>query len=338
MAIWVFLHHASRTSYGSALRRPVIDVVAKTGYLGVGFFFVLSGFILTINRADELSTRSFAVRRFARIYPLYLLVIVTGVLLDLISKDVFHPAALLAGVFLLQAWFNQPDVYFVGVVAGWSLSVEMFLYVVFPAAARRLRLAGVQSLWRIVIALLATSAAVTALVAVVGADAVYWLYILPLSRVVEFLLGIVTARFYLQGHRLQRGHVMMWVAAIGLVVLAPHVPDWLSRSALLTPVWPLLVISLASVSTPFSRWLSSAAMTRLGESSYALYLVHGLVLTVTFSVLDRVGVVQRTLSSWSSLVIVVAAALTSVGASIALLDAVERPAQRWLRKRLDVAR
>jgi peptidoglycan/LPS O-acetylase OafA/YrhL len=99
----------------------------------------------------------------------------------------------------------------------------------------------------------------------------------------------------------------------------------------------LLVMSLASVSTPFSRWLSSAAMTRLGESSYALYLVHGLVLTVTFSVLDRLGVVQRTLSSWSSLAIVVAAGLTSVGASIVLLDLVERPAQRWLRKRLDAA-
>jgi peptidoglycan/LPS O-acetylase OafA/YrhL len=335
MALWVFVHHASRTSYGSALRVRGLDVVSATGFLGVGFFFVLSGFILTINRSDELSLRSYAVRRLARIYPLYIVVIAAGVFVDLISGGLFHPGAVLAGVVLLQAWFNSPDVYFVGVVASWSLSVEMFLYVVFPLAARRSRVSTTTRLLRTAAVLLVITVAVTAFVAASHAEAVYWSYIFPLSRVVEFLLGIVVARLYLHGHRLTRGAVLIWAVTVGLVIAASRWPAWLVRSALLTPVWPLLVLSLASSSAGLARLLSSSVMTRLGEASYAFYLVHGLALSVTFTVLDHLGIVQANLTTFESAIVVIVVGAVAVAASLLLLEIVERPSQRWLRRRFD---
>ena len=54
---------------------PVID----NSYVFVGFFFLLSGFVLAYNYADRptpLDKRQFWRARFARLYPIYLLSLV----------------------------------------------------------------------------------------------------------------------------------------------------------------------------------------------------------------------------------------------------------------------
>jgi peptidoglycan/LPS O-acetylase OafA/YrhL len=75
-AAWVVLYHfhqadASAGALGTFLRH---------GYLAVDIFFVLSGFVMALSYthlfAKGLSVQSFGVflvRRFARIYPLYIL-------------------------------------------------------------------------------------------------------------------------------------------------------------------------------------------------------------------------------------------------------------------------
>ncbi len=332
MALWVFLHHAERTSFGVALRVPVVRTIASTGYLGVGFFFVLSGFILTITSAETLSWRTYLIRRAARIYPLYLLVIVAGVLVDQISGYSVRPLALIAGVFVAQAWINIPDVYSVGVVAGWSLSVEAFLYVIFPAVARRVHESSIRR-WTVAALLLAVGGG--SLVALSGAAPIYWAYVFPLSRVAEFVLGIVAARWYMAGGRISpRLSKPAWLALSGLVATIAYLPEWLTRAALLAALWPVLVLVVAGGARE-SSMLASPTMVRLGEASYAFYLVHGLVLTMTFKVLKLIGnkaVAPTTLVSLASLV---GAVLVSIVTSIALMAFVERPAQRWLRNRYE---
>jgi peptidoglycan/LPS O-acetylase OafA/YrhL len=337
MAFWVFLHHAERMSYGSALRAPVINVVATTGYLGVGFFFVLSGFILTINGADMLSRHSYAVRRAARIYPLYLLIIAAGVAADLAAGEQVRPIAVVAAILLVQAWFDQADIYFVGVFAAWSLSVELLLYTIFPAAGtwlRRLatrRLAAVAGI--LVLVTFATGAAIGAL----GADAEYWAYIFPPSRIAEFLLGIVAAQLYLRGHRLPRAAAALCLVMVLLAGVAPQLPEWLIRSALLAPLWPLLVVALASSHGAVSRRLASRTMVLLGEASYAFYLVHGLVLVLAFELLQRLGVAVASPSNVVSIIVVVITFAAAIVGSIVLLRTVERPLLWRIRRRFDPA-
>src|SRR5580698_8802877 len=57
-----------------------VNSILRNGYLGVPFFFVLSGFILTYNYASDpqqrIVARSFWMARFARIYPIYLVALV----------------------------------------------------------------------------------------------------------------------------------------------------------------------------------------------------------------------------------------------------------------------
>ncbi|MDG4896139.1 acyltransferase family protein [Mesorhizobium sp. WSM4976] len=78
----------------------------KNGYLGVSFFFLLSGFILTHSYVGRMphwdDVGRFAVARFARIYPVYLLALAVALPL---ARGLFdYPLASLATLGLIQAW------------------------------------------------------------------------------------------------------------------------------------------------------------------------------------------------------------------------------------------
>jgi peptidoglycan/LPS O-acetylase OafA/YrhL len=119
---------------------------AGIGYVGVNFFFVLSGFILVYTYAGpSLSARRFWQARFARVYPAYLLSLLVAAPffffaighLDLPffawSREHLAAACILT-IALLQAWAPQAALTWNSVC--WSLSVEAFFYSVFPLLLR----------------------------------------------------------------------------------------------------------------------------------------------------------------------------------------------------------
>src|SRR5215813_4198319 len=115
---------------------------AGIGYVGVNFFFVLSGFILVYTyEGSAFSVQEFWWARFARIYPAYVLSLVLAAPffffavrhLDLPffawSKQHLLAACLLT-IVLLQSWIPQAALTWNSVC--WSLSVEAFFYLLFP--------------------------------------------------------------------------------------------------------------------------------------------------------------------------------------------------------------
>src|SRR5947208_9971420 len=73
-AFLVVMHHSLEHWFG-----PRVYPVADFGYIGVDFFFVLSGFVLTWSWRPELRARRFWWHRFARIWPLHLTTLVLAV-------------------------------------------------------------------------------------------------------------------------------------------------------------------------------------------------------------------------------------------------------------------
>jgi len=82
-ALCVFIYHASSMLIfrSIAVRDDYAFVVQNIGYLGVSFFFVLSGFILTWNARPGEPRRSFIRRRLARIYPSHLVMLLVALAL-----------------------------------------------------------------------------------------------------------------------------------------------------------------------------------------------------------------------------------------------------------------
>jgi peptidoglycan/LPS O-acetylase OafA/YrhL len=166
----------------------------------------------------------------------------------------------------------------------WSLSAEMFFSLLFPLLAPplfRLRegraIAALVGLWLLsfvpgVVYVVVDPDGLQALgiAADHRAHAVFldMLRYHPLLRLPEFLAGIVACRLFLDGRRLPT-----WSAVVAVVVvigvLALGLPAPLIHNGLVLPAFIVIVVALASSSSSSSR-----VWQRLGDSSYALYLLH----------------------------------------------------------------
>ena len=144
-ALIVILYHYNK-EFSPYLPTPIQNFI-EHGYIGVSFFFVLSGFILAANYYERLlnktvSKADFWWARFSRIYPLYLVSILIVLPRYFIPQSMdplpqqwiyahAHPFELVAVVvFALQslafpsgAFFNSP---------AWSISTEIFFYLCLP--------------------------------------------------------------------------------------------------------------------------------------------------------------------------------------------------------------
>lgn len=174
---------------------------------GVSFFFVLSGFILSLVYGEKLKeggpgasrrledVLAFIVARFARIWPLHMatLVLVAFLLPEKWNHDL-SPVNLLASLCLLQSWIPINDVSFAFNGVSWSLSAELFFYLSFPFL-----IVGYEKNWLrnsliacFLMLSLAGLCAIFALPEQAGSSVSMHelMYVNPLSRVFEFSLGI----------------------------------------------------------------------------------------------------------------------------------------------------
>ena len=333
-ALAVVLCHVNPYFLSNLWQRDTISY----GYVGVSFFYLLSGFVLTWSCAEQPATR-FWWRRFARIWPL-MAVMMTVAYTALWNREL-HPGSAggwLAQVFLLQAWDPNTSVRTGGDGPAWSLSCEMFFYAAFPLLIRwvgRLRARGVA------LAAAATVAAmiIAPLVTHVNAAEYYWLfYYLPGYRICEFIIGMLLARAVRLGLRIRYPSLGYLVALAGLALWAWGIADatvrdhgtnvgrpWVALLAL--PSLALLVLARASADLDGrARLLGRRLPVLLGTWSFALYLVHDVL---SFLVSEHGWLSAHGKPGGVGDLVAFIACATALAALAHY--AIERPAERWLR-------
>jgi peptidoglycan/LPS O-acetylase OafA/YrhL len=84
-AFSVLIHHTEQIKFLMGLDNIYAHYFIKNlGKLGVGLFFVLSGFLITFlllsekQRRGDISTKDFYIRRILRIWPLYFIIVILG--------------------------------------------------------------------------------------------------------------------------------------------------------------------------------------------------------------------------------------------------------------------
>ena len=172
----------------------------KEGFVGVSFFFILSGFIIAYNYQQKLverkvSKRQFWVARIARIYPLHIAtllgVAVIGNLLNPMGwgEGLKH---FIPALFLLHPFVPRMDYFFYFDSPSWSLGCEQLFYFLFPFLAlffaKKQKLIG---------ALLVCAVVVPVLMSMTDEANIrgYW-YVNPLARFPDFLVGMLLYRVY----------------------------------------------------------------------------------------------------------------------------------------------
>jgi peptidoglycan/LPS O-acetylase OafA/YrhL len=300
---------------------------------GVSFFFILSGLVLTWSRRPRDTRGRFYQRRFARIYPDYLVAWVLTLVGLAYQGRVFDLKAGGLSLLLVQSWVPRLNIFLGWNGVSWTLSCEAFFYLLFPfivARVERLR----RPLVLVPFLCLPTLAlGIVGLIRYPHAHPVtlIWLQsILPPVRLCEFVVGIVLAI------ELRRGtlpHVPLWAAGMALaavyVLLSRALLYWLVVP-LFIPFLALVIVAAAQRDLAGRRTLWNwRPLVLLGESSYAFYLLHQLIIRV-WAGADHHRTLKITSAPVGLLWFVVLLAV-SIAAALALFRLVEVPCERRLR-------
>jgi peptidoglycan/LPS O-acetylase OafA/YrhL len=370
LALWVVTYHqTSPENYlGPVMARlpgPIFCVL-RTGYVAVGVFFVLSGFVLSYSHS--LTTRfsssqlaSFAVARFARIYPVYcfgLLLIAPFVIAHALGNwsaatAIREAVKAFLNWTLLQSWV--PRAVFSWNAPGWSLSDEAFFYFCFPAVG--FALWKLSRLRRILLtaSVIWAAALVAPLIALVsplrpfGIAAAtsfpwdanpFWANLIsfnPLLRLPDFCIGILVCRVYYE-LRVRKSYLLgkgywLYLPGILLEILvlsnANVLPLPFVQNGLLLPLHSLIILGFALGGGVFSRLLSTSPVVFLGNASYAMYILHVPILFWMNAVTERLFALKPSGVAWTLCYLVVVVSFSSV-----LFKVLEQPANRFLKMKL----
>lgn len=329
----VVVFHFGRTA--APFNGEFMGALVTRAYVGVSYFFILSGFVMVIayGHKDKVAARPYLRNRFARIYPVYLLAIAILFLLRLSEGEHIDWKALGLNLLLVQAWipdyaqsFNMP---------GWSLSVEMAFYVAFPwlygSVYRRFELHRIAVaafvLWassQVVFHGLLRSPFYGGLHST-GHNAIFYF---PLMHINQFVLGNVVGLFYLRRRGARRANYdLALVALFGAAAVVPAIVtavNW--HNGLLAILFVPLILLTAANTGRIARVSSLPPFVFLGEISYGIYILHLPIHGWCEVAFDGWGLGSETVRFYGfTLVLLAVSALSYV--------ALEAPLRLWLKSR-----
>ncbi|TDT85651.1 peptidoglycan/LPS O-acetylase OafA/YrhL [Arthrobacter sp. AG258] len=317
---------------------PIGDGLAVFGYgfTAVSFFFVLSGFVLTWSQKGDVKASRFYLHRFARIWPLHLLTMLLAIWAPALPTS--SGASVLSALpvaTLTQAWIPaSPSLNaFNGV--SWSLSCEAFFYLLFPLLFKNLRRSSPKFLVLFIVPIsgVVLFGVLASITSVPAAD--YLLVPMPLFRLGEFVLGVCLARLMQAGWRprlsLLTALALQVVLTAGLFAAsfvlnanAGPIPATLANLIMVPGFLSVIAACAKQDIEGRTGIIGSPALTRLGQWSFALYLIHEVVLRVIRPWTESASVLE--VSGLAASVIVI-----SVAAAGVLHEFVERPLERNIR-------
>lgn len=255
-----------------------VSALTQCGPAAVGFFFLLSGFVLAHRHPTTPSKTAFWWARFVRIYPMYLLAFLLFLPMAIEKyRNVpiyMMPLAAILNLFMLQSWtslsqsWNGPS---------WSLSVEAFLYALFPLLVAPIGRVNRRIVWCLLAML---PAALTTLFCVNIIPAHVWRLWIgnnPVFWVPVFCLGISLGLW--RSGRADLRRPMDISIALVLTAIVVSALFWPAnfREVFINGGAVLLfaaAIVLCSYRTVFmGKILGNSLMDRLGKASYITYII-----------------------------------------------------------------
>lgn len=326
--------------------------------LWVDFFFVLSGFVIAHayfgKISSGMSVATFMGRRFARLYPLHLLMLFAALAYEIIKFKFFgklevnvnnapfdtnNLSAFLSHLVLVQAMGLFPDVTWNG--PSWSISVEFYTYLLFAVlvamgrARKILFWVGLVSLQLVSLIVLATCTRG----AFLSVETDYGFF----RCVLGFGMGVIVRHLYASSTTPVSPASRDWLKALLAAVILALIAGPTYKTPV-TLVAPFLFAAFIWVMVKHrGGWVEKLLHSRvcqwLGTLSFSIYMIHSVV-RYAFLNVWRLGHRHAPFDGgWGATFLGEALTMSYVGLVLALAwfsyRMVEVPAQRWLNRLLD---
>ena len=328
-----------------------LAVFASNGWLSTSLFFLLSGFILAYlywGQDGQLITtkRRFWSLRFARIYPIHLIVMTIILILQVpwyLSQDMplstLVPSAL-ATMALVQAWI--PPWIPLWSWPTWTISALVFLYLCMPWLMKTLsRLTRRQMVIALIAMPFVSIIPTLGYAARMAAGAPWSMSVdmfvanTPLFWVPYFAAGMLMTRiFSLSRFKPTRSNPswFAWGDAAFIVVVAigctPGIEQPLKffiRQGLLMPFFVMMVLDLARGKGLMAKVFSLPGTGFFGETGYSIFIWQSIILIgsyVSLMIIPAIGPYQI----WIAIVLIMVLAIPST-------YLVEKPIARLIRRK-----
>lgn len=251
----------------------------------VSFFLILSGFVMCAAHERKLGLKeyrflTFMRGRLVRLYPLHLICLTAAVAINHFQT---YPLQIISHLLLVQSWIPEQEVYFGLNGVSWFLSTLMFCYLLlFPAVRLAIRRPGAYLSTLVAAVVLYLAAA-----PLVPADLTTWaLYVCPLPRALDFLIGIALYQIYKKVKTVLEPSTAPYPCIAAIVsatalVSAPAVRETYTLACWWWIPMSLLILSFALCDKsrwPLARLADSDLPVTFGNMSFSFYMLHGVIL------------------------------------------------------------
>ncbi|HDR9292504.1 TPA: acyltransferase [Burkholderia multivorans] len=276
--------------------------VFHTGGIGVAFFFMLSGFVLSLNYGNtflSFSVKDFSIlylMRLARIYPLHIVTMLMSLPLWIMRGQIPSFGDTVSNLTLTQSWHPIGERIFGFNGVAWTLSVEWFFYLMLPMIIFLMHKTKLSStkIGCISVAFFAFSVTY-GIHRILGQGAIqaytdlWWLLnISPILHVCTFIIGVALGQsFVLSGRSFARSPLLSTMSEVlSLSALAVTYAIYLRYAIYYAggfelcflPSFALLIITFSRSNGFISRALSIPIFVRLGEISFSIYMIHQIII------------------------------------------------------------
>ncbi|EFC7604137.1 acyltransferase [Escherichia coli] len=336
-ALGVFVSHLGLLSQSSI---GVFNTAAKyffNGYIGVTFFYILSGFIINYSfinhvKKEAFSNKDFIVYRIARIFPVHIVALLCFILIFMHGKmgDGISKEMLISNVFLVQSFIPIQDYYFSFNSVSWSISCEMFFYVSFCFLTR------LKTKYLACVLLFVLVINFYFLINPPITISQHWLfYINPVFRIGDFIIGMMLCRVFINTSARPNNTVcsIIEIASILSLLLTVYIATNyitymnIKYDVLYIPCMAFIVIAFAFNGGILSKILKNRFMVLLGEASFSFYMFHWMIIQIVTKILS----VEKD-NFIDMLVYVVLSLFVSIIASILSFKLIEMPINKTIRR------
>ncbi len=250
---------------------PVFEWIARVGFLGVDVFFVISGLVIAKSIEKPTKPIVFIKKRFLRIFlgywPMFAL---AWVVHFFYHSDRLAQLDLLGSFTLLNVSMQE-----LLISPSWSLSFELYFYAL-------MALALLISIKKRMLLMVGYSGLILLKINLMGYGQSLLLDFMFSPLVMEFFAGFCLWHFREQVFKLPKMTFMLGSVALGLGVYLEAYNGGLR--VLTFGFFAFALVVLAVWSEKYWRLRSKNWLTRIGDASYTLYLLHTIVLGWFFSV------------------------------------------------------